>query len=74
MGAATALIVLTLGMGREPAAQQSATLATHAVGTGFNAMGMGIGAVVCCRIESDLMQSARFQGELRVPGPGGKRE
>ena len=46
-GIAISLVVFTQGANLAlAAAPRSATLATHAVGTGFNAMGMGIGAVV----------------------------
>src|SRR3989338_6452200 len=46
-GIAISLVVFTQGATLAlAAAPRSATLATHAVGTGFNAMGMGIGAVV----------------------------
>lgn len=46
IGAAIALIVLTLGMGQALAAQQSATLATHAVGSLYNALGTGLASVI----------------------------
>ena len=47
IGIAISLVALTLGAQATPAAvPRSATLATHAVGTGYNAMGTGIAAVV----------------------------